>query len=113
MDCAAKAKRKIATSQTLPGYQLPIVPVFGDNLAGLPVGLEHETRKRLRKSALTIRSDALFAVDDNSSGDGLKYLTRRARASQKQKGERKEKKKTTATVNTPRVSATNCARLRR
>jgi hypothetical protein len=71
-----KQKKKKSTSQTLPGYQLPIVPVFGDNLAGLPVGLEHETRRRLRKSALTIRPDALFAVDDGSSGNGLKYLTR-------------------------------------
>jgi hypothetical protein len=71
-----KQKEKKSTSQTLPGYQLPIVPVFGDNLAGLPVGLEHETRKRLRKSALIIRPDALFAVDGDDKVNRLKYLTR-------------------------------------
>jgi hypothetical protein len=71
-----KQKVEKSTSQTLPGYQLPIVPVFGDNMVGLPViGLEHETSV-FTASALTARPDSLFAVDDNDKVNRLKYLTR-------------------------------------
>jgi hypothetical protein len=71
-----KQKEKKSTSQTLPGYQLPIVPVFGDNMVGLPViGLEHETQV-FTASALTARPDSLFAVDDDNKVNRLKYLTR-------------------------------------
>jgi hypothetical protein len=80
MNCAAKANRKKSTSQTLPGYQLPIAPVFRDTIAGLPVrGIEHETPSVFTASALTARPDSLFAVDDDTKCAELKHLARTGR----------------------------------